>query len=642
MSSFAGHSLPQAARLRRQLTGESFQSARAEIADSGLLLAAPTPGQEIFEARVMAALLEEFGRHDPKAVGGPYGIARLSPRPAEISMHVDRAQLPRWAAALAPIQHANGSVTGLATLRWSQEDKAIVLHAPPTGARIVLTRTFAKDWRTALAHAAAGGQVLAGDGDAPISAAERHHAEQEEVRLRGCAAMLAGLLRRIILVDRLAELPSHGSAVELRLRADATGTLRLTDLSTRRARLSAPWVQLHVPAEVWPTAGARQQRRLSAGAAVRALLAEAPPLPEPAEGADRRQSDAFANAALQESGDALALCMVAGMAIQPITVAAATWALTVADRQLADPRAGYLFDEPGGWVANRRRYAEDWINESGPVDPPGARPLLKEHDLDLSALGRVRFTLPDGVPVWVHHAQPAIRFGTGPSLSAALVMAEHAAMEVAAGADKLRTAERRLLIPRPVAADADPTVTQLIAQAAPGGQVLDLFDLVASLRSFADDVLRSAGRSEPPMTYTGAAEGHTIGSDDNPELCSITAFIGQNAVLPGTRPGEAANTASVDSLAYRRHLAAHGCALDPFAARYLVAADAVAGPLPFSARHAAGVAALREADLAVLQALDPRPPSPDLERVIAELPTEIGQITDFFQRWYERRSPSSE
>lgn len=45
-------------------------------------------------------------------------------------------------------------------------------------------------------------------------------------------------------------------------------------------------------------------------------------------------------------------------------------------------------------MANRCRYAEDWINESGPVDPPGARLLLKEHDLDLSALGRVRFALP--------------------------------------------------------------------------------------------------------------------------------------------------------------------------------------------------------------------------------------------------------
>ncbi|MFI6883801.1 hypothetical protein [Streptosporangium canum] len=60
-SSFAGHSLLQAARLRCQLTGESFQSARVEIADSGLLLAAPTPAQERFEARVLAPLLEELG-----------------------------------------------------------------------------------------------------------------------------------------------------------------------------------------------------------------------------------------------------------------------------------------------------------------------------------------------------------------------------------------------------------------------------------------------------------------------------------------------------------------------------------------------------------------------------------------------------
>ncbi|MFC7650440.1 hypothetical protein ACFQX6_66445 [Streptosporangium lutulentum] len=207
--------------------------------------------------------------------------------------------------------------------------------------------------------------------------------------MSGCAAMLAGLLRRIIVVDQLAELPFNSeSAVELRLRADSAGVLRLTDFSTGRARLSAPWVRLHVPAELWPSAVGAQRHGFSAGAAVRALLAAAPPLPEVI---DRRPSNEFGDAAIEEGGDALALCMLAGLAIQPIAVAAATWALDVADRQLADPQAGYLFDEPGGWVANRRRYAEDWVNETGPVDPPGAIALLRDHTLDLSALGRLGY-----------------------------------------------------------------------------------------------------------------------------------------------------------------------------------------------------------------------------------------------------------
>ncbi|MFJ8390564.1 hypothetical protein ACIQ9Q_39945 [Streptomyces sp. NPDC094438] len=63
---------------------------------------------------------------------------------------------------------------------------------------------------------------------------------------------------------------------------------------------------------------------------------------------------------------------------------------------------------------------------------------------------------PEGVPPEIHHATPQMRFSTAPSLPAALALAEHAGGEVAAGARWARSSDRRLLIPRPVPADADP------------------------------------------------------------------------------------------------------------------------------------------------------------------------------------------
>ncbi|MFE7526138.1 hypothetical protein ACFU7Y_10480 [Kitasatospora sp. NPDC057542] len=50
----------------------------------------------------------------------------------------------------------------------------------------------------------------------------------------------------------------------------------------------------------------------------------------------------------------------------------------------------------------------------------------------------------------------------------------------------MRSVDRRLLIPRPVPADADPQLAELIAAAAPREMVLDLYELCAGLRALAD------------------------------------------------------------------------------------------------------------------------------------------------------------
>ncbi|MFE7531309.1 hypothetical protein ACFU7Y_37225, partial [Kitasatospora sp. NPDC057542] len=159
---------------------------------------------------------------------------------------------------------------------------------------------------------------------------------------------------------------------------------------------------------------------------------------------------------------------------------------------------------------------------------------------------------PEGVPAWVHHATPALRFGSAGSLPAAIALAEHAGREVAAGARAVRSVERRLLVPRPVPADADPQSAELIAAAAPREMVLDLYELCAGLRVLAD-----LDGQDDPYLYNPPAGGHWRQGENGPEPGAVSAMLGEDHVLAATRPGEPANTAAVDSPAYRRHLAAH-------------------------------------------------------------------------------------
>ncbi|MBT1190330.1 hypothetical protein HET69_41805, partial [Streptomyces sp. CJ_13] len=88
----------------------------------------------------------------------------------------------------------------------------------------------------------------------------------------------------------------------------------------------------------------------------------------------------------------------------------------------------------------------------------------------------------------------------------------------------------------------------------------------------------------------------------------------------------------VDSPAYLHHLATHRAALDPFVARYLTAADSLAGARTFEERHAAGFAALRATDLSALACTEVRPVREGLLRLIRSIPQDPGQLT----AWYEK------
>lgn len=215
-----------------------------------------------------------------------------------------------------------------------------------------------------------------------------------------------------------------------------------------------------------------------------------------------------------------------------------------------------------------------------------------------------------------------------------MALAEHAGREVAAGARTVRSVERRLLIPRPVPADANPRPAELIAAAAPREMVLDLYEVCAGLRALAD-----LDDQDKPYLYNPPAGGHWRRGERGPEPGTVSAMLGEDHVLAATRPGEPANTAPVASPAYRRHLAAHGIAIDPLAEVYLAAAEALPGLVPLRERHRAGVAALQAVDVPELIGRDPRPPYPgeDLTAIVAALPADIAGIEAFFEDWYHRR-----
>ncbi|MEY9839371.1 hypothetical protein [Streptacidiphilus sp. EB103A] len=695
------------ATVRASATGESRQLAQAEIRTHGTLLpGAVNAWQELWEGLLLAALMSEYGAHRPEQTGGPFGISRLTPRPEELILHVDRGQLARWAHALVPMNHSNGVMTGVAGLRWSAEDKSIVLHPASGGSRIVLARTFSRDWNRAVAAAVQVGDTV--PTQAP-DAREKEAARTQQARTQPCATSLSDLVRRVRLLEDLIQLPFHNGHLEYEV-ADG----QVVDCSTGRPRLTPPWVLLHAPRTLWP---ARASSALNdAPAAVLAFLGRYPSTTNAGRTADGAQ----------------ALVTLTGLRDEPIATTAARWALQVADEVLAGPGVGYLFDE-GGWTANRRRVAEDFLGESGPVDPPGTDRLLEPGRVDLTALGRLAYlpgahltprwsdmlpelpgegtqillrlldwtlaaathrapahtgwrqvtpqayddlypnqlpharwtaalALPDGpvplqlrvdqhrpgddfsyavqpgpqgVPRWVHCATPELRFGRAPSLAAAMALAENAGTEIASGARHIRSADHRLLIPRPVPADAHPQVTELVAAAAPHERVMGLFELTGGLRTLA-----RYDNPDDPHLYYPASHGHWhLGDDGREEAASLTAVVGEDIVLAATRIGEVANTAAADSPDYRKHLAAHQVALDPFAEVYLAAADALPDTTPLAPRHLAGLTALRSCDAQALRCLDPRPapPGEDITEIIRELPADVHAIEDFFEAWYERR-----
>ncbi len=149
-----------------------------------------------------------------------------------------------------------------------------------------------------------------------------------------------------------------------------------------------------------------------------------------------------------------------------------------------------------------------------------------------------------------------------PSQAAAVLLAEHAAIEAAVCLPFQREhRKQRLLLPAVVS--AGPTIRSVIAGA---DYVLGLF----TLASVPGRLLDRVGSTQ------GAADGHGRADtrSDRPDCpATLTALVSDWFALPSPRHEEAANTTSVDNSVYLRHLADHRAALDPFVTRYLAAAD---------------------------------------------------------------------
>ena len=245
---------------------------------------------------------------------------------------------------------------------------------------------------------------------------------------------------------------------------------------------------------------------------------------------------------------------------------------------------------------------------------------------------------PREVPGYVH-AHP-LRFGRTATLGGAVLLAEHAAAECVAALSTLRTWEFRLLLPRPVAADACPSLREVLTAVRDDGdgRVVDLLDLAATVRDLGDAIAEPLG---------GPAGGHyLVGSLDpsgtGPSLGTLTGLVVDNLNLPATRPGEEANTAPVDSPRYRRHLLRQRAGFDPLVERFLVAADAVAtGPAPAAVRYAAGRQALQAGDLQALLGVDAieRYHGEDVARWVHALPRDPSQLGAYVNDWWYSRHP---
>jgi len=278
-------------------------------------------------------------------------------------------------------------------------------------------------------------------------------------------------------------------------------------------------------------------------------------------------------------------------------------------------------------AATRPQGPWEWRHEA-------ADATWRAHAPTTSPSGVVQLEVRSDNTYYVRVASPELREGelvclwetqSAPSPAAAVLLAEHAAIEAGVGMRFTREErKRRLLLPRPASSTAEPTITDLIL-AAHQRHVFDFTDLAGGLAYLRYRI----------HDTTSAGEGHWLRQQvpDDPldYVHSLTGYINAWCGVPGTHPDEPGNTACVDTPAYRRHLAAHGTALDPFVTCYLAAAERASGERDFEERHRAGAQALRTADLAELSALDPRPVPESLLEFVASIPLDIDAITD----WYD-------
>ncbi|MFI6689506.1 hypothetical protein [Streptomyces sp. NPDC050485] len=657
--------------LRRMATGESEETARAELTDFERLIPVPVPGQARGEARVFQALITAYGRHRPTLTGGPFGILSLTPRTEELVVRIAPSQLDQWIDALAFRQGG----TGIAGLRWTGRRDGIALTLP--GMTLLLADIDETSWRAALGRRSADQSGLMPHW-IPQLPGEVEHTAVRNADLAGVADHLCATLRRIRLVDPLTRGSGHIHLFTTRHHGD----LHLIEACEATPTVLPLWTSRSLPLALWPAGPIPATGPADPRTAVLDLLAEAEPASAPPRPAGHRA--------------ARALCHLAGLSTAPVLVQAAEHVLDVATRVLADPAHASLY-AAGGWAGSCRTYPEGTVHGADPCLPPGAETATDLPEDALQRLGRHFSPSSSDVPLadltnagreelvhlldwalaaatrpahrrnWsrnspddtLQHTQPlpdrdgtltltasttgvyrvsldALGLGdladeddtvewereAAPSQSAAVLLAEHAAIEAAVCLPFQREhRKQRLLLPVP-APDA-PTLRSVIAAA----------DYVLGFSTLASVLGRLQDRAD--LTF-GAADGHwqsaPLGSaEPHGRAATLTAYVSDWFELPSPHRGEEANTAPVDSTAYLRHLARHRTALDPFVTRYLAAADSLTGPRTFEERHTAGFAALRTTDLPALACHDVRPVRDPVLRLVRSIPQDPGQLT----AWYE-------
>nr|WP_181411952.1 hypothetical protein [Streptomyces sp. F2] len=657
--------------LRQTATGESEDTARAELTEFEHLIPTATPEQVRGEARIFHALIAAYGRHRPTLTGGPFGIRSLTPRPDELVVRIAPSQLDRWIDALA---YREGG-TGVAGLRWAGHRQGTLLTLP--GTKVLLADISETDWRAALGRRSADQSSLMPHW-IPQFRREPEYTAAQEAEVEGIAGHLSATLRRVRLLDPLTRISGHVHLFTTRHR----GEVHLIEACEATPTVLPVWTSRSVPSALWPTGPIPAPGPADPYTAVLDLLTELEP--------------ARAPSGTNDHPAARALCHIAGLRTDPVVVQAAEHVLDVATRVLADPAHSSVY-AAGGWAGNCRTYPEGTVHGSDPCLPPGAETVADLPDEALQRIGRhfcsrpsdtsrtdlasagkqelvhlldwalAAATRPTNCPAWtrdrtggtLQHTQPlpgregvltltATTTGVyrvsldalgssdladeddsvewereaAPSQSAAVLLAEHAAIEAAVCLPFQREHRKQRLV-LPAVVPAEPTIRSVIAEA---DYVLGFFTLASVLGRLHD----RAG------SIQGAADGHWRAdphSDTPPDRpATLTALISDWCALPSPHHGEAANTASVDSPAYLRHLAAHRAAFDPFATRYLAAADSLPGAHTFEERHLAGFAALRTTDLSALTRTEVRPVREGLLRLVRSLPQNPAQLT----AWYEQ------
>ncbi|MFE0775428.1 hypothetical protein [Streptomyces sp. NPDC058861] len=650
-----------AVAMRQMATGETEETARAGLTDSEHLIPMPTPEQARGEARILYALITAYGRHRPTLTGGPFGIRSLTPRPDELIVQIAPSQLDRWIDALA---YREGGA-GVAGLRWAGRREGTLLTLP--GTKVLLADISETDWSAALGRRSADQSSLMPHW-IPQMRREPEYSAAQAAEIAGITDHLSATLRRIRLLDPLTRISGHVHLFTTRHRGQA----HLIEACEATPTVLPVWTSRSLPPTLWPTGPVPAPGPADPYTAVLDLLTELEPASAPSDTDDHPA--------------ARALCHIAGLRTDPVVIQAAEHVLDVATRVLADPAHSSVY-AAGGWAGSCRTYPEGTVHGSDPCLPPGAETVADLPDEALQRLGRhfcsrpadisrtdltsagkkelvhlldwalAAATRPADHPAWtrdrtsgtLQHTEPlpgregvltltATTTGVyrvslnalglsdladendsvewereaAPSQSAAVLLAEHAAIEAAVCLPFQREHHKQRLL-LPAAVSAEPTLRSVIAGA---DYVLGFFTLASVLSRLHD----RAGSTQ------GAADGHW--RTDGP--ATLTALISDWCALPSPHPGEAANTATVDSPAYLHHLAAHRAALDPFVTRYLAAADSLAGAYTFEERHLAGFAALRTTDLPALARTEIRPTSERLLRLTRSMPQDPAQLT----AWY--------